>query len=767
MHWVDMQWLWGYHVLPGSVRDMIKFCRETGAKGCVNFDGIGYEKLAAENPVALAELRTAVQEAWIEPVGCSYGQPYGQFHGGESNVRQRVYGVRAVQRLLGVRPRTFWEEEFDFFPQLPQILTGVGFTGSSLFFQWTWHTPEVPFEPDSVVWWEGLDGSRLLAATRNRLNLHQWPEDFQLLLDDLANQPAAVQDGSSVPLIQQWLELMPSPDWMCRAELMIPKLLELKEDERFDVSFSTLGGYLDSVRSEQHPVRQYRQDDVWHGLTLGKNGDLLRQESAKVERTILEAEALHAVLGVFGRPYANWDVYPVWELEEAWRELLSAQHHDNDECEGLCGHVGKDSYNRAHRLARTQWFRARHSFASRIGDSTRLNLFGWAAEEIGAFGFSQAEREGQVEPDWRVEWTGESWKTTQGSLSIGLKLPTFSEWKPSSSEPSFESPSHRGVFRADKDRLGLHLTQMERSPGYKGAARVTFDLEAPAQIWSDHPYGVSQVHEGQKGRRKYPEGDWMTSPQWFEEVSGGFTSLSFVRIKTEREDWLVCHEGTRQWFRTETGIECIAHAYDPWDGDESIDESARGWTIVDSTGFSHSDCVKAALQRLNLSPSASSSRPAAGEPDIWLRDFSFLHIDQSNVIPTALYREAEDFAGMHLENFAGTGMGYPYVLRLVEYDGLETPVRLTIAGPVARAFKTNLLGEIEAELSAARGEDNLLSSTPELLAPFGIVAAVLEFKVRPYEIATLYLDIVPGRKQTRDLDAKRKIWATVHRSDAS
>ena len=48
-----------------------------------------------------------------------------------------------------------------------------------------------------------------------------------------------------------------------------------------------------------------------------------------------------------GRPYAQWDVYPAWELEEAWRELLAAQHHDNDECEGLCGHVGRFSYERS------------------------------------------------------------------------------------------------------------------------------------------------------------------------------------------------------------------------------------------------------------------------------------------------------------------------------------------------------------------------------------------------------------------------------------
>lgn len=32
-HWVDMQWLWGYEVLGSSVRDMLRFNAETGARG--------------------------------------------------------------------------------------------------------------------------------------------------------------------------------------------------------------------------------------------------------------------------------------------------------------------------------------------------------------------------------------------------------------------------------------------------------------------------------------------------------------------------------------------------------------------------------------------------------------------------------------------------------------------------------------------------------------------------------------------------------------
>ena len=98
MHWVDMQWLWGYEVLPGCVDDMLRLIDQTGAKGNVNFDGVGYEKMAAECPGALAKLRSAIERGVVEPVGCSYGQPYGLFHGGESNVRQLTFGARTARR---------------------------------------------------------------------------------------------------------------------------------------------------------------------------------------------------------------------------------------------------------------------------------------------------------------------------------------------------------------------------------------------------------------------------------------------------------------------------------------------------------------------------------------------------------------------------------------------------------------------------------------------------------------------------------------------
>ena len=135
-----------------------------------------------------------------------------------------------------------------------------------------------------MVLWEGVDGTQIPAATRNRMNLHQWPEDFQILLDDLAANPPSA-DNSIPPLVLQWLELMPTLDWMCRSELMIPMLTKLKEDPRFEILAVTLGEYLAKWEGKDLPVRKYQPDDYWHGMTLGKNGDNHPKRSAELERS--------------------------------------------------------------------------------------------------------------------------------------------------------------------------------------------------------------------------------------------------------------------------------------------------------------------------------------------------------------------------------------------------------------------------------------------------------------------------------------------------
>lgn len=816
MHWVDMQWLWGYHVLPGSVRDMLHFCAETGAKGNINFDGIGYEKMAVEAPEALADLRAAIGRGEIEVVGASYGQPYGLFHGGESNVRQRVYGIRTALRLLDTRPRTFWEEEFDFFPQLPQILTGAGFRYASLYFQWTWHTPEVPWESIPAIWWEGMDGSRLLTASRNKLNLHQWPEDFAALLASPALREA------SVPGIVQWLELMPSPDWMCRSELMLPQLRALVENPDFDVRFVTLSQYLEAAKTVAQP-RRYTMDDVFHGMSLGKNGDLFRRMSRTAEHSALAAESLAAVMGLFNRPYAQWDVYPTWELEEAWRELLSAQHHDNDECEGLCGFVGLRSYERS--IALTQHISARSMrlLAERTtGPDGRIvvyNPLGWPrtgvithpvtgaqriVEQVPPTGYVVLNRFEDAIPVTAVTAEESSSVITlrRGSLAItidrvsGLIVQIVSNdfpegvLSPDCPLAQLEMTRKEQVERFDLAEIAIeqdaatsqpmvvvrrataqgaqltvfvriapHLDAVDLSyraddlprtdSRMHAALHTTLGVALPSfQLIHDHPFGLSTIRAEGEYWRKYPTGDWMTSPQVYEKVHNPFTALQLLDFDGGERGLLYLHDGSQGMWREGDKVQNILTMYDAWDEEYFVSTLDINVRIIPHGPLTHAERWKQAQAFLRpLRVAIGSAQDGRLPPQ-----FAGLWCESEHVAVVAYYRETEE-AGAKLEDYAGTGMVYPYIVRLVELNGQSETVKIAFPGEIAAAFQTNLMGEQIAGLQ-------IEPMQAPVAGPLSWQQVTLS--MRGHEIATVYLDLVQGRKVTRDLDRHRSVWATSH-----
>ncbi|MFQ3611617.1 MAG: glycosyl hydrolase-related protein [Fimbriimonadales bacterium] len=814
MHWVDMEWLWGYEVLPGSAQDMIGLCERTGAKGNLNFDAVGYERMAAEAPDAFAKLRQAVRSGQIEVVGASYAQPYGLFHGAESNIRQRVYGVRTVMRLFGVRPRTFWEEEFDFFPQLPQILRGVGYQYACLFFQWTWHTPELPRETAPAIWWVGMDGSQLLTAPRGPLNLHQWPEDFEGLLEsDLIPQ---LQE----PCIIQWLELMPSPDWMCRAELIEPPLRQLMSHPRYEIRFVTLSEYLEQVRPHAQP-RAYTLGEVFHGLSLGKNGDRMRRMSRIAEQTLLSAETLSAMMGLFGRPYAHWDVYPAWELDEAWRELMIAQHHDNDECEGLCGFIGMQGYHRSTALSTQILKRTLNLLAQRIKTEHRtpllFNPLGWA--RTGIFVDPEQKRllrvpnippmgylaptpdELEAVPATLLDEDATAFHLRRNSIHVVVDKATgfirqiyseqFPEGMLTPDTPLGQLYMRRGgkpvnfevqvavqdtppyptleMTYAMEGQEALTLTlslapeydgvdleyHSERLPrpdgGFQGALKtpITFAM-SHHRLLHDHPYGVSPITPNGTYLRKYPTGDWMTSPQVFEEVQNPFTALNLLDFDGGERGVLYLHDGNQSMQWDGSRVWHILNLYDPWDEDYFVGQLRCKVRIVPHGTLSHAQRWRMA-QEFTRPVLVRSCEPSDGDLP---PKFALVWCDAPHCVVSACYREAEAYARIGLDDYAGSGVGFPYILRLVELEGKAGTAGLNIAGTVEKCYKTNLLGEPMEALPVKPTEPPI---------PMGAPYSRVEVALRPYEIATLYLDIVEGRKQARNLDAYRSVWATVHK----
>jgi len=814
-HWVDMVWNWGEFVLPASVRDMLYLMDETGAKGNVNFDVVGFEQLAITDPKAFDALKQAIHQGRAEIAGASYGQPYGLFCGGEANVRQLVMGVLVCEKLFGVRPVTWWEEEFDFFPQLPQILRQCGFEYGCLFFQWTWHTPHIPIERVSRARWRGLDGSEILVAPKTDLCLHQWPEDFEKGL-----RHEAVEQITD-PLIIQWLELLPTPDWMCRAELIAPRMKEIASQPEFDIRYVTLSEFLSQATGEE-PVLEYTLDDVFHGMSIGKNGDVVRTLSKQAENQLLSAETVALVSGMLGRPYAQWDVYPEWELRQAWRNLLLAQHHDVDECEGLCGDVGKLYYRNSLELSRLVLERNLKHIAARVSGDAELVVFnplGWSVDgcvtaTVPADRVKPAIQDdaGRTLPVQTLSSDGENAlicfpvqevpsvgyracrfvdddvrhtpqvTTVQDADAVELRNPQIQVRidRRTGVIASLRSPASGAEFVRDEVPLnvlhipfgdkvyhsqeGVQSVQVEQagpvlasavvegmvgevvwfrsqvrlhalSPHVEVETYLRF-LQRPepsmmrslqtdiaarlerTEIWHDHPFAVTPVRAEGVYRKKYPTGDWMTSPQFFEEVVNPFTGLNFVLLTDGTRGLQYLHAGNQGFLRDGDIVRNILFMYDAWDEENWVREvtlryAYRPWDNVPARHVLLREAI--AFNRPPMAVYRDKAVDAVLPPSM-----SFVQVE-GDVVLSAFYREGEWC-----------------VLRAYEVNGAHTRARFTFFGAVEQAERVNMLLREPS--------------------PLPVEGSTVSVAFRPHEIVTLRLLLEKARKQYRPLDDYRNVW---------
>lgn len=609
MHWIDMEWMWGPGTLENSVIDMLELIEKNNLKGAINFDAIGYEYLAWKHPETFQRLKRVIEEGKIEIAAGTYTQPYPLFIGEESNIQQIVAGVKTCERLFGVRPKLFWEEEFYFFPQLPQILLQTGYEVYCFFFQETWHTPYVPKFREPTILWQGKDGSKIATIAFTDLCVHQWPEDLQKSIQDSLKY-------DSQPILIQWLELLNSPKWMCRAELIEKELSKLRELFEFE---SIKPSDVIDLRKPEKTV-SLKLSDLYHGLSIGKNGGILQLERRKVENELLDAQALATIAYLNGFS-PQWSDYPSWELEEAQRFLMISQAHDIDECEGFCGDIGKVYLKTAHELIKPVIDRYMNMFSKTMNNKFEICVFNplpWErkgyvklleTEDVMAVdrvpALSVCGVNGSPRPEIRVQDVGEKievhWRGKKceilptgvirtesngvvyelnklccaGQESQNTRALSFRRLLPDLVEVSLGTKI--GPYVCDqKIRFGelndwieveTEIQLLEKpKPGYAGALMV--ELQAGNELRKvryDYPFGVEEGLPSIQHYRYYPKGNWMTSEKFFEKIENHFASLRFVQLVTDRASLLFLHTGNHGFIRDGSKLYCVLYLYDPWD----------------------------------------------------------------------------------------------------------------------------------------------------------------------------------------------------------
>jgi alpha-mannosidase len=268
-----------------------------------------------QDPEMFEEIQRRVEEGRWEPVGGSWVEPDCQMPGGESFVRQFLYGQRYFETRFGRRSTVAWlPDTFGFSPAIPQLLRGAGITG---FFTYKLNWSEANRFPHDLFLWEGLDGSRVVAhAFENPgtdYNGDVTPCDLLGTWRNFRGKRRHSEslfsfgwgDGGGGPtgqMLENYARLKESP--------ALPRLRMARVDDFFrSLPKKDLPRWVGELYLELHRGTLTSQSRI-------------KKLNREAEHRLLEAETFATIAALRGVPY------PAEEIERLWKAVLFNQFHD-------------------------------------------------------------------------------------------------------------------------------------------------------------------------------------------------------------------------------------------------------------------------------------------------------------------------------------------------------------------------------------------------------------------------------------------------------
>jgi alpha-mannosidase len=304
---IDLGWLWSRDVTREKVRrTLINVLTLLQSYPELEFlvSNMAYLNWLKSDEALWARVRDAVKSGRIVPVGGMWVESDANLPGGESLVRQFLYGQRFLLREFGSITDIGWlPDTFGFPASLPQILRKAGI---KVFFEHKMYWNTINRFPYSVFLWEGIDGSVIPTVNYATYGADLTPRQIIRAWSDHTSPelpaflPFGKGDGGGGPT---WLMLE-----RYRAYRELPGLPRLvMGDLREFVSAIHGDDSLPRWRGELYL-------EIHRGVYT--NGVRLKQLVRRLETRLRELETWSVVAGV-RRSY-----------EELWHPLLEAEYHD-------------------------------------------------------------------------------------------------------------------------------------------------------------------------------------------------------------------------------------------------------------------------------------------------------------------------------------------------------------------------------------------------------------------------------------------------------
>lgn len=278
-----------------------------------------WDTVKVKEPVAYNNFKNIATDKRVEFTNPAYAQPYCYNISGESIIRQFEYGIKKIhQHFPDVTFTTYSVEEPCFTSSLPQILRLFGFKYAVLKCPNTcWGGYTAPYG-GQLINWIGTDGTAILTV----------PRYASEELEDNSTWQTKAWNNSEAYLEASFNQGIKNPVGMCYQDAGWKNgpWLGSGTNVKNKSIYTTWRNYFENISDKKANDNYYfSQEDMHVNLMWGSQVlQKIAQEVRVSENKIIIAEKMAAM--------ANLDnkYNPIQErIDEAWRTLMMAQHHDS------------------------------------------------------------------------------------------------------------------------------------------------------------------------------------------------------------------------------------------------------------------------------------------------------------------------------------------------------------------------------------------------------------------------------------------------------
>lgn len=313
---LDPVWLWqwqeGFQEAKATFRSVLNLMAANPDFLFTSSSAAIYEWVEQNDPAMFAEIQDRVAEGRWEIAGGWWIQPDCNIPGGESFVRQGLYGQRYFAEKLGVTATVGYNpDSFGHAATLPQILRKSGMDSYVMMRP----QPHEKRLPGRTFWWESPDGSRVLT--------YRIPYEYSTWGKSVERWVRYILPEFKGPIHDLMVFYGVGNHGGGPTQANIDSIREMNADPEFPtLLFSTPARFFARVRAEGGRLPEVQDELQMHAVGCYAAHSGVKQWNRRAEHLLMTAERWSTVAHrVTGQAYPD-------DFARAWKGVLFNQFHD-------------------------------------------------------------------------------------------------------------------------------------------------------------------------------------------------------------------------------------------------------------------------------------------------------------------------------------------------------------------------------------------------------------------------------------------------------